>query len=51
VNVYVVDAPGGPVLVDSGWASTESISALEAGLHTLDLALTDVATFVITHSH
>lgn len=51
VNVYVVDAPGGPVLIDSGWAGDASLAALQAGLHTLDVDLADVAGFVVTHAH
>lgn len=51
VNVYVVDAPGGPVLIDSGWAGDASLAALQAGLHTLGVDLTDVAGFVVTHAH
>ncbi|MER6811851.1 MBL fold metallo-hydrolase [Spirillospora sp. NPDC000708] len=51
VNVYVIEDPDGPVLVDSGWAMPDSRTALEAALRTLGHGLDDVAQFLVTHAH
>jgi glyoxylase-like metal-dependent hydrolase (beta-lactamase superfamily II) len=51
VNVYVVDDPAGPVVVDSGWAGSETGRRLEAGLRALGYGLDDVSQFVVTHAH
>ncbi|MFI0356868.1 MBL fold metallo-hydrolase [Actinomadura sp. 9N407] len=51
VNVYVVDDPAGPVLVDSGWAMPDSRAALGAALRTLGHRLEDVSQFLVTHAH
>lgn len=51
VNVYVVESPDGPVLIDSGWALTESREGLEAGLRTRRFTLADVSRFLVTHIH
>lgn len=42
VNVYVLDGPDGPTLVDSGWVDADG-DALEVGLRALGYALADVA--------
>jgi glyoxylase-like metal-dependent hydrolase (beta-lactamase superfamily II) len=51
VNVYVIDDPAGPVLVDSGWAMPDSRAALGAALRTLGHRLDDVSQFLVTHAH
>ena len=51
VNVYALDTPDGPVLVDGGWAVAAARSALEAGLAALGHELGDVAAFLVTHIH
>ncbi|MFJ9562870.1 MBL fold metallo-hydrolase [Streptomyces fuscichromogenes] len=51
VNVYVVDDPAGPVVVDSGWAGPETARRLEAGLGGLGYTLGDISQFVVTHAH
>src|ERR1700760_559235 len=51
VNVYVVESPDGPVLVDSGWALAEAREQLEAGLRTRRFGLADVRRFLVTHVH
>ncbi|MEU7812824.1 MBL fold metallo-hydrolase [Pseudonocardia sp. NPDC049154] len=50
VNVYVIEGPGGPVLIDSGWAGADG-GVLEAGLRALGHGLADVAAILVTHSH
>jgi glyoxylase-like metal-dependent hydrolase (beta-lactamase superfamily II) len=51
VNVYVVEAPDGLVLVDSGWALTEAREQLEKALAALGYGLADVHHFLVTHVH
>ncbi|HEU5035229.1 MAG TPA: MBL fold metallo-hydrolase [Mycobacteriales bacterium] len=51
VNVYVVHAADGPVLIDSGWAIPEARSALLDGLGALGWQLSDVRRFLVTHIH
>jgi glyoxylase-like metal-dependent hydrolase (beta-lactamase superfamily II) len=51
VNVYVLRDDDGLVLIDSGWAIPEAREALVAGLKELDLGLSDVRRFLITHIH
>ncbi|MFI8304989.1 MBL fold metallo-hydrolase [Streptomyces sp. NPDC085927] len=51
VNVYVLEGPDGLVVVDSGWQSAKTRTALEAGLRQLGHGLDDIDTFLITHMH
>lgn len=51
VNVYVLKAPDGLVLIDSGWQSQATREALEAGLKHLGYRLEDIHAFLITHMH
>jgi glyoxylase-like metal-dependent hydrolase (beta-lactamase superfamily II) len=51
VNVYVLEDGDGLVLIDSGWALTESRQALAAALATLGCGLGDVRHFLVTHVH
>jgi glyoxylase-like metal-dependent hydrolase (beta-lactamase superfamily II) len=51
VNIYVVEAPDGPVLIDSGWALDEAREQLEAGLRERQFGLADVSRFLVTHIH
>lgn len=51
VNVYVIETPGGLVLVDGGWDVPEARSALEAGLAVLGATVHDVARLLVTHVH
>ncbi|MGK5554307.1 MBL fold metallo-hydrolase [Actinomadura kijaniata] len=51
VNVYVIEDPGGLVVVDSGWAMPDSRRALSDALRTLGHRLDDVAQFLVTHAH
>ncbi|MBO2452653.1 MBL fold metallo-hydrolase [Actinomadura barringtoniae] len=51
VNVYVIEDPGGLVVVDSGWSMPDSRAALQDALRTLGHRLDDVSQFLITHAH
>ncbi len=51
VNVYVIEADDGLVLIDSGWALEEARAELDRGLKTLGHDLSDVRDFLITHVH
>lgn len=51
VNVYVLFADDGLVLVDSGWDIPEARETLVAGLAELGCSLADVRRFLITHIH
>ncbi|MFF5264017.1 MBL fold metallo-hydrolase [Actinomadura viridis] len=51
VNVYVIEDPAGPVLIDSGWTMPDSRAALGGALRTLGHRLDDVSQFVVTHAH
>jgi len=51
VNVYAVHDGDALVLIDSGWALSESRQALAAGLATLGCELGDVRHFLVTHVH
>ncbi|TDD96061.1 MBL fold metallo-hydrolase [Actinomadura rubrisoli] len=51
VNVYVIEDPGGPVVIDSGWAMPDTRASLEGALRTLGHRLDDVAQFLVTHAH
>jgi glyoxylase-like metal-dependent hydrolase (beta-lactamase superfamily II) len=51
VNVYAIEAAGGLVLIDSGWALAESRDLLERSLAKLGAGLPDVRKFLVTHLH
>lgn len=51
VNVYAVEDPGGPLLIDSGWALEQTEETLAAGLKQLGCELADVAEVAVTHAH
>lgn len=51
VNVYVLRDDDGLVLIDSGWAIPEARETLVAGLKELDLGLSDIRRFLVTHIH
>jgi glyoxylase-like metal-dependent hydrolase (beta-lactamase superfamily II) len=51
VNVYVLEADEGLVLIDSGWALQQARDALESALATLGAGLGDVRSFLVTHVH
>ena len=50
-QVYVMESPGGVVLVDVGWDDDRSWAALQAGLAVAGLSVTDVEGVVVTHFH
>jgi glyoxylase-like metal-dependent hydrolase (beta-lactamase superfamily II) len=51
VNVYVLEADEGLVLIDSGWALERARNALTSALATLGAELGDVRSFLVTHVH
>ena len=51
VNTYVLDEPGGLVMIDSGWALAEARSALEDALAALGHDLSAITRFLMTHVH
>lgn len=51
VLVYVLETPGGPYLVDSGWDDDDSHTGLAQGLAGLGLAIADIRGVVVTHAH
>jgi glyoxylase-like metal-dependent hydrolase (beta-lactamase superfamily II) len=51
VNVYVIEAGGGLVLIDSGWALDVARKALTTALASLGAGLGDIRSFLVTHVH
>jgi glyoxylase-like metal-dependent hydrolase (beta-lactamase superfamily II) len=51
VNVYAIDAAGGLVLIDSGWALANAQEQLERSLAKMGGGLPDVRKFLVTHLH
>lgn len=51
VNVYVARDDDGLTLVDSGWASPETVAALDRGLAELGHTTADIRRIVVTHAH
>lgn len=49
--VYVISAPGGPVLVDTGWNHDDSWDALVSGLKQTGHSVGEVQGAVLTHFH
>jgi glyoxylase-like metal-dependent hydrolase (beta-lactamase superfamily II) len=51
VNVYAIEAAGGLVLIDSGWALANALEQLERSLGQIGAGLPDVRKFLVTHLH
>jgi glyoxylase-like metal-dependent hydrolase (beta-lactamase superfamily II) len=51
VNIYAIEAAGGLVLIDSGWALANARDQLERSLAAIGAALPDVRQFLVTHLH
>jgi glyoxylase-like metal-dependent hydrolase (beta-lactamase superfamily II) len=51
VNVYAIEADGGLVLIDSGWALANALDQLERSLAAIGAGLRDVRQFLVTHLH
>ncbi len=51
VNCYLIQGKDGWLMVDIGWYTEETLHVLEAKLQELGLALTDLATIIVTHVH
>jgi len=48
VNLYLLEDPNGPVLVDSGYQSDECLAQLEAKLAEIGYRLSDIAAIIPT---
>jgi glyoxylase-like metal-dependent hydrolase (beta-lactamase superfamily II) len=51
VNVYAIEAAGGLVLIDSGWALANALDQLTRSLAAIGAGLPDVRKFLVTHLH
>jgi glyoxylase-like metal-dependent hydrolase (beta-lactamase superfamily II) len=51
VNVYLVENTAGLMLVDGGWALTESFEVLETSLNHVGYAVSDLRHVMVTHIH
>ncbi|MFD5257381.1 MBL fold metallo-hydrolase [Streptomyces bobili] len=51
VNVYVIEDPGGLILIDAGWAGPETEKALGEALRSLGHGLGDIDQVIVTHAH
>jgi len=51
LNCYLISGKDGWLMLDTGWHTHEALDALQAGLQSLGLAFTDIATIVVTHVH
>lgn len=51
VNIYLVLAEGGCLLIDAGWNTEEAFESLEKQLAEIDVHLEDISQIVITHIH
>jgi glyoxylase-like metal-dependent hydrolase (beta-lactamase superfamily II) len=51
VNVYVIEADSGLVLIDSGWALANALDQLKRSLAVIGAGLPDVRQFLVTHMH
>ena len=50
-NVYIVEGSEGNILIDTGWDTSEALSALIGGLKEERLQVRDIKKIVITHIH
>jgi len=51
INLYLVRLDGGYLLIDCGMDTPESFAALEAGIHDIGIAWSDIRVVVLTHMH
>ncbi len=51
VNIYAISDGDRVVLIDGGWALSESEELLDAGLKAIGYSLKDVREFLVTHLH
>src|SRR6478672_11238721 len=51
VNIYAIADGERVVLIDGGWALSESAELLDAGLKSIGYSLKDIREFLVTHLH
>ena len=51
VNVYLLETPAGPVMIDGGWALQEARDLLTRALRSVGFELWDIKEFLVTHAH
>ena len=51
LNCYLIEGKDGWLMVDTGWNTPEAFNSLDTGLRSLGLALSDIATIIVTHVH
>jgi glyoxylase-like metal-dependent hydrolase (beta-lactamase superfamily II) len=51
VNIYAIEDGDGLVLIDAGWALTDSCERLESAVAGLGYGLGDIRTLLVTHIH
>ena len=49
LNCYLIEGKDGWLMVDTGWHTPDTFKSLETGLRDLGLALSDIATIIVTH--
>ena len=51
VLAYLIEAPGGLAIIDTGWPSDEAWDGLVAGVRETGHEISDVAAVLVTHFH
>ncbi|MBN2062653.1 MAG: MBL fold metallo-hydrolase [Deltaproteobacteria bacterium] len=51
LNCYLIKGKEGWLMIDTGWYTPETFNSLKKSLDKLGIALTDIATIVVTHIH
>ena len=51
LNCYLIAGKEGWLMVDTGWNTPEVLKSLQDGLQRLGVAISDIATIVVTHVH
>ncbi|MDX6325525.1 MAG: hypothetical protein QOK15_1879 [Nocardioidaceae bacterium] len=51
INVYLIEGPDGPSLIDAGWATGEARETLRRALRAVGLGVADIRSILVTHIH
>ena len=51
LNCYIINGKKGWLMIDTGWFTPDAFESLEAGLRTIGLEMTNIATIIVTHVH